>query len=163
MPRKYRGRKSGKSGDNRWVYGSLFVSKHPFLPDIEEFFIIPRTSVPEEETGDNDDEVYYILPNLHSVDPSSVGHHIGRQDKNGVEIFEGDRVKYRTRAGQPGEGIVEFLKDHYVIRYKMRSAKSWNLIFEVGGSAKIEVIGNIVEEAEAEAAATTKERQNDTL
>ena len=67
----------GKRTDNgEWVYGSL-------ENDHDEVFNIV---VPEY------DEEYCKCLHDYRVDPATVGQYIGETDKNGVKIFEGDRV-----------------------------------------------------------------------
>jgi uncharacterized phage protein (TIGR01671 family) len=79
----------GKRTDNgEWIYGN-FVSGIFFRGEKKEDvpYIMTGDYIDYDCFGDFADECGY-----YEVDPATVGQYIGETDKNGVKIFEGDRV-----------------------------------------------------------------------
>jgi uncharacterized phage protein (TIGR01671 family) len=83
-----------------------------------------------------------------SVDPATVGQFTGLRDKEGTEIYEGDRVRYKhylKRIKEPTESVVSF----QICGFNLNpNNTAWNdfscmIVLKKGG----EVIGNIHDEA----------------
>lgn len=63
------------------------------------------------------------------------------EDKNGIKIFEGDKVKARTPDGDDEVGVVVFDTGTF-----MWESAGWATELDSGGIYDLEVIGHIAEE-----------------
>ena len=89
------------------------------------------------------------LPDMIEVDPATVGQFIGHKDKNGVEIYKGDKFKI---VGYCVRGPVVFEKGCFGYRdltdtFTPLAIKNGNY---TGKMSDIEVIGNIHDEEASE-------------
>jgi len=117
--RNYRGQVAGlRDVKPRWAYGGHCVVQG-------RDFIIP-----------DDAEIDYVddyIVGFIEVIPETVGQGTGREDKHGVEIFEGDRVK-------------PFIGSEYVVEFKEHSTyQSGDGIHGFFIKYKCEIVGNIHE------------------
>lgn len=130
----------GKSIDNgEWVKGSLHQQNG-------KAWIICET---ETVCNDNENTDFYAIE-WYEVIPETVGQFTGLKDKNGVKIFEGDKVKCEGYflAGGSIISIVEFdsneclyAVDNYPFQYFLS-----NTIEPERMEIRIEVIKDMVEE-----------------
>ena len=78
----------------------------------------------------------------HEVDPSTVGQHTGRWDKNKVKIFEGDICKYRYGASTY-IGKVVFNTRACIFEMRRTEIVGYHKTQLLNHIDKVEVIGNI--------------------
>lgn len=106
----------------KWFYGSLFIQNY----DNDFMLSSSRTMI-------IDDKGYSVM-----VDNDTIGQYTGLKDKNGVEVYEGDKVKAKCY-GKEVVGEIGFNSGCFLL-YNSRVSDNQLFIF-----TDIEVIGNIYE------------------
>jgi hypothetical protein len=84
-----------------------------------------------------------LLLRINSDDFSEPQQFTGLKDKNGVEIYEGDIVKYRTHPMKTSKGIIVWSKNEPALKIL-----DDHIYYSLGSANIIEVIGNIHENPE---------------
>ena len=111
--------------NNKWVYGDLIQD---FSYEKHNYYI-----------GDNDcNEVGDVFYQENEVIPETIGQYTGLKDKNGKDVYEGDKVKAKFY-GKEVVGEIGFNSGCFLL---WNSCVSDNQLFIF---TDIEVIGNIYE------------------
>jgi uncharacterized phage protein (TIGR01671 family) len=90
---------------------------------------------------------YCIIQDMvaHEVDINTVGQDTGLLDKNGKEIYEGDRLRHLIRHLNGTIGVVEYDRAGFtVIEKREEGGKTWNAL----NDPQWEIIGNIYQNPE---------------
>ena len=113
----------GKTKEGKWVYGSFEIDG-----DNNTFIIIHRK---------NEFPSFRLVK---EVIPETVGQYTGLKDKNGVEIYEGDRFLLNNQ-GMTGYLFYETEKMEWKIRCDNEGVN--NFVIDAYGVDNYKLIGNI--------------------
>ena len=126
----------GKRVDNgEWIYGYLIFSED-YIFDYSERIDIPYI-IPFDNFNLKDYREYRVIP-------ETIGQYTGLEDKNGVEVYEGDKVMFDYEWTKPDEiGVITWNKDtaSFQIKGHIPSSSMKHL-------DRMKVIGNIFDEKE---------------
>lgn len=133
----------GKRIDNgEWVYGCLVTRNCDGFPRA----YIYNSSWDETEIDEystTDDSKISLKDCFFSVDPATVGQFTGLTDKEGNEIYDGDRVNCYYGGSLKGEpDVIEFKSAGFWLRHRNISMAAMLEDDGVYGS-ELEIIGNI--------------------
>jgi uncharacterized phage protein (TIGR01671 family) len=132
----------GKRIDNgEWVYGDLVKT---YDVDTKKYFY----HIVDEHDSLKFNSTDYQYDTHYEVDPNTVGQFTGLQDKNGVDVYEGDKIKCLDGYGEYYYETTVSSCGTYTIEVTTCDYDYTSLIFaeENGDVQEFEVIGNIHEE-----------------
>ena len=132
----------GLTKDGKWVYGNLIVNNAYDLNDGTHKPEPMHTYIRERDyTWVNDPNNKRWTHISYEVIPETVSEQIGLPDKNGVEAYENDEIKFLTISGGIGKGVIEYEAPIYFVRMKTGAR------YEFSEFSDFEVIGSIHQEA----------------
>ena len=137
----------GKTIDNKWVEGDLIQIGNGTL-----IYHGSKQTVDVIPEGDSICAVGFYENEISPVHSATVGQYTGLRDKNGVRVFEGDKISFTRWIGnwQSCDGthkeittIHDVVWDNGVARFGLTSPSSDTMKFREHPKYIYEVIGNI--------------------
>jgi len=122
----------GKTKEGEWVYGNLLEIWTPLGESVLRQAIVPLTCN-FKSNGKTPEEIIEVLP-------ETVSQYTGLKDKNGVEIYEGDRFILNNQ-GMTGYLFYEIEKMEWRIRCDNEGVN--NFVIDAYGVENYKLIGNI--------------------
>lgn len=133
--------KAKRTDNGEWVEG---VPTHP-THEPGKCYMVTRVACMDERFGYGNRGNVLLIHDAYEVDPETVCQYTGLTDKNGVRIFEGDKLRGWYFFDLNAECYVSFRKGVFGITWMSEEIKEF-LSFTSICNIAFEVIGNIYDQ-----------------